>query len=96
MLENSDTSNIIKQNRSAALNWWIEIHTSNPNCIYYFGEFENYMVAAEEQYGFVRDLIVEGAIVISLEIKQCQPQQLTIYQHQTEAIAFPIAIAFNG
>ena len=38
--------------------------------------------------------------IISLEIKQCQPQQLTIYKYQTELvpIALPslLAIAANS
>ena len=100
MLENSDTSNIIKQNKSAVLDWWIEIRTSNPDCLYFFGEFESYVAAAKEQHGFISDLKTEGANIVSLKIKQCQPQQLTICEYQTEigTISLPslLAIAFKG
>ena len=77
-------TNIDRSQTQRKLDWWIEIYTGNPNCIYYFGGYESYLAAAKERYGFVRDLKTEGARVISIKIKQCQPQQLTICEPQTE------------
>ncbi len=63
---------------SSAQNWWVEIHTTNPQCIYYFGPFETALEARNLQSGYVEDLRQEQAQVILVKIQPCQPQQLTI------------------
>ena len=60
------------------LHWWLEIHTINPQCTYYFGPFETALEARSLQAGYLEDLRQEEAQVMTIEIKQCQPQQLTI------------------
>ena len=57
--------------------WWIEIRTANPLCIYYFGAFESFTAAVQAQYGYILDLLAEEAKILSAEIKQCQPEHLT-------------------
>ncbi len=59
-------------------NWWIEIHTNNPPCTYYFGPFETAFEAQALQAGYLEDLQQEQAQIITVAIKQCQPQKLTI------------------
>lgn len=75
------------------LKWWIKVRTSNPNCVYYFGAFESLSEAAQKRFGFIKDLKTEEAEIVSLEIKQYQPQQLTICN--SEEIASEIKIANN-
>ena len=60
--------------------WWLEIHTENPQCIYYFGPFDSAGEARDLQDGYLEDLMAEQAQIVAVEIKQCQPQQLTICQ----------------
>jgi hypothetical protein len=59
------------------LPWWVEISTSQPHCLYYFGPFESAVEAEVYQPGYVEDLQREGAEEIRVEIKQCHPQILT-------------------
>ena len=63
---------------SPARNWWVEIQTNNPQCTYYFGPFETSVAASDLQDGFLEDLRQEQAQIITVEIKQCQPEELTI------------------
>ena len=58
--------------------WWIEILTNNPSYIYYFGAFKNHWEARWSKNGYIQDLEEEGAEIINIQIKQCQPKQLTI------------------
>ncbi|ACK64654.1 Domain of unknown function DUF1816 [Rippkaea orientalis PCC 8801] len=62
---------------SLGLPWWVEISTTHPNCLYYFGPFDSAEEALSYQDGYVEDLREEGAQNITLYIKQCQPQVLT-------------------
>lgn len=59
------------------MSWWVEITTSNPRCLYYFGPFDSPEEAQMNQEGYVEDLQEEGAQEISVKIKQCQPLVLT-------------------
>ena len=61
-----------------ARHWWVEIHTNNPQCTYYFGPFETALEARGLQEGYLEDLRQEQAQVITVAIKQCQPKHLTI------------------
>ena len=65
--------------------YWVEIKTNNPTCIYYFGHFDHPLAAKLMQQGYIKDLLDEGAIVVSVKIKRCKPEQLTIIQAEKEA-----------
>ena len=62
--------------------YWIEITTKQPYCIYYFGPFDSCKEAQQMQHGYIEDLVAEQAIVISVEIKRCQPPELTIAEEE--------------
>ncbi len=57
--------------------WWIEIKTTIPQCLYYFGPFDSYEEAQLHLPGYIEDLIEEKAINILVSIKKCQPNNLT-------------------
>ncbi|MEL4897520.1 DUF1816 domain-containing protein [Crocosphaera sp. Alani8] len=59
------------------LPWWVELTTTRPHCIYYFGPFDNFAEAYGHYGGYVEDLQEEGAEGIIINIKQCQPLVLT-------------------
>ena len=61
-----------------ARHWWVEIETKTPQCTYYFGPFESAEVARDSLEGYLEDLRLEGARGITFQIKQCQPEHLTI------------------
>lgn len=61
------------------LGWWVEIRTALPNCTYYFGPFSSRQEADYAQVGYFEDLKQEGAHGIIIQIKQCQPRELTSY-----------------
>ena len=61
------------------LNWWVKIVTALPNCTYYFGPFSSRQEADCAQVGYFEDLKQEGAHGISIQIKPCQPRELTSY-----------------
>jgi hypothetical protein len=67
---------VIKPNFSS-LPWWVEIATSQPKCLYYFGPFESFAEALSHQSGYIEDLQSEAAVGINAQIKQCQPEVLT-------------------
>ena len=59
--------------------WWLEIKTTKPYCLYYFGPFDSRQEARLHQDGYVEDLVEEQAEGISIKLlKQCQPKELTI------------------
>lgn len=59
--------------------WWVEIITKKPDCIYYFGPFASHREAQISQLGYIEDLERERPKLIAIEIKQCQPTELTIF-----------------
>ncbi len=63
--------------KHVALPWWVEIITTYPQCLYYFGPFDSPEEARTFQSGYIEDLEAEGAEGIAVKIKQCQPQVLT-------------------
>lgn len=65
-----------KQN-GIELEWWVEIVTAFPICTYYFGPFSSRQEADLAQVGYFEDLKQEGAQEITIQIKQCQPRELT-------------------
>ena len=62
--------------------WWVEIVTKTPDCKYYFGPFVSHRQAQLSQLGYIEDLERERPKLISIEIKQCQPKELTIFEDE--------------
>lgn len=60
------------------LDWWVEIITLQPCCIYYFGPFESAAAAQLAEPDYLKDLNQEGAQGIVSQVKQCQPKCLTV------------------
>ncbi len=60
--------------------WWVEIVTKKPDCTYYFGPFASHMEAQLSQLGYLEDLEQERPQLIAIDIKQCQPKELTIFE----------------
>ncbi|MBW4573006.1 MAG: DUF1816 domain-containing protein [Tolypothrix carrinoi HA7290-LM1] len=60
--------------------WWVEIITNQPCCTYYFGPFFSSHEAERFLPGYVEDLEQERCQEIRLQIKQCQPKELTIFE----------------
>ncbi len=58
--------------------WWIIILVDKPMYVYYFGAFENYYEAKNSKREYVEDLKEEGAEIVGIQIKLCQPKKLTI------------------
>lgn len=62
-----------------AKSWWVEISTTQPRCIYYFGPFDTETEASQAKAGYVEDLEQEGAQDIQATVMNCQePEELTI------------------
>ena len=57
---------------------WIEVHTENPQCTYYFGPFMTEREASEACAGYREDLEQEGAQGIQSIVKRCKPRVLTV------------------
>lgn len=66
--------------RATKIPYWIEVKTENPSCIYYFGHFDSPFAAKLMIKGYIKDLIDEDAKVISVILKQSEPEQLTIVE----------------
>ncbi|PIG93373.1 DUF1816 domain-containing protein [Gloeocapsopsis sp. IPPAS B-1203] len=64
--------------QQAATDWWVEITTLSPRCVYYFGPFATKDEAKAAYPGYVKDLDGEGAKGIIVVIQRCQPKELTI------------------
>jgi hypothetical protein len=64
--------------------WWIEVMTTQPLCIYYFGPFSNPQEAKAMQPGYIEDLTQEGVKSIQAVVKQCQPTRLTVFDDQDQ------------
>ncbi len=77
MLSKSST-----EEKTIEFGWWVEIVTTMPACIYYFGSFASPKEALYAQSGYLEDLKQEGAKENSLQIKSCQPSELTIFEDE--------------
>ncbi|HEY9810351.1 MAG TPA: DUF1816 domain-containing protein [Halomicronema sp.] len=62
------------------LAWWVEIITTEPACTYYFGPFISAKEALLSKDDYIEDLEQEQAKGITVQIKQCHPQELTIFE----------------
>ncbi|BAY60232.1 DUF1816 domain-containing protein [Calothrix sp. FACHB-1219] len=76
--------------------WWVEIVTQNPRCTYYFGPFINAVEANLSIKGYVEDLESEGAQGITVTVKRCKPDSLTIAEDLGERIDRKVTPAFSG
>ena len=81
---------------SMGLAWWVEIQTSSPRCVYYFGPFATVQEATEHQSGYVEDLQAEGAQSLVVVIKRCRPTQLTIEEPTEDAASDLLATNLAG
>ncbi|HEY9637212.1 MAG TPA: DUF1816 domain-containing protein [Coleofasciculaceae cyanobacterium] len=63
--------------------WWVEIVTKKPDCTYYFGPFVSHREAQLAQLGYIEDLEQERPQLIAIDIKQCQPKELTIFENES-------------
>ena len=75
--------------------YWVKITTEQPYCIYYFGPFLNVQEAQSAQPGFIEDLQSEDAKSIKVEIKRCQPEELTSFDESSDSLDFKPALAFE-
>lgn len=74
--------------------WWVKITTVEPNCVYYFGPFEDEDEAVQAKPGYVEDLEQEGALQIQTSLQSgSEPKELTI---EFESVAEPAAMASVG
>jgi hypothetical protein len=64
--------------------WWVEIATAMPCCTYYFGPFASSKSAQLSLAGYIEDLEKEGARDLTLQIKQCTPKKLTIFEEEVD------------
>lgn len=62
----------------ADADWWVEVTTEEPSCIYYFGPFDHQQEAEAASPGYVEDLQNEGAQDIHAIVKRCKPEAITI------------------
>ncbi|MEG3842704.1 DUF1816 domain-containing protein [Microcoleus sp. herbarium14] len=60
------------------LAWWVEVKTSVPRCIYYFGPFLTASEAQAAKAGYVEDIENEGAEGLGVAIYRCKPINLTV------------------
>lgn len=67
------------------LAWWVEITTTQPRCIYYFGPFTSAGEAHKAKPGYIEDLEQEGAEDIQATVKRCKPKDLTVFDEPEAA-----------
>jgi hypothetical protein len=64
--------------------WWVKITTISPHCLYYFGPFDSFEEAIQEQVGYLEDIETEGARGISISIERGDPHRLTVFDGDAE------------
>ena len=74
---------------------WIEIVTDSPRCTYYFGPFSSKSEAEAAKLGYIEDLELEGCKGMTVMVKRCNPDNLTVYD---ESLDFKLDrfVAFSG
>lgn len=82
--------------QNLGLAWWVEVSTQNPRCTYYFGPFLNGAEAQAASQGYVEDLETEGAQGITVNVKKCKPENLTIAEDLGELIDRKVQPVFSG
>jgi Domain of unknown function (DUF1816) len=78
----SKNDNRNHNNETSELNWWLEVGTIHPICIYFFGPFEDPLEAEFSKEGFSQDLEGENARLLYSDVKLCKPRQLTIERNE--------------
>jgi len=68
------------------LAWWVEITTVQPYCTYFFGPFESRQEAELFLPGYIEDIEQEGCEKIGIQLKQCKPQELTVFEEEQQMI----------
>jgi hypothetical protein len=68
--------------------YWVEVITESPHCIYYFGPFQRFIEAKAACPGYIDDLQTEGALGIKVIIKRCRPDELTIFDEEVSYSSF--------
>ncbi len=96
MLWNNLKESLTSTFQNFGLAWWVEIATQNPRCTYYFGPFLNTAEAETASKGYVEDLEMEGAQGITINIKKCKPEHLTISEDLGELIDHKVKPVFSG
>ncbi|MEP0799299.1 DUF1816 domain-containing protein [Funiculus sociatus] len=66
--------------------WWVEIATTEPRCIYYFGPFDNSAQAAAACPGYIEDIHKEKAQGMKVKIKLCKPEALTVCDEENDEL----------
>jgi Domain of unknown function (DUF1816) len=102
-LQNEEVSVRISEYWANALHfwgraWWIEVSTSQPSCLYYFGPFANSKEAERLMAGYVEDLESESAQGIRTKIKRCKPDKLTVEggnEQHDQKLAYALKMAGN-
>jgi hypothetical protein len=74
---------------------WVQIITTNPSCTYYFGPFITIKEAKLAQWGYIDDLLEEGAEILSVDIKQCKPRELTVLEDELAENSYPSSPEFS-
>ncbi len=64
--------------------WWVEVTTTEPHCVYYFGPFDSSKDAEAARPGYLEDLEKEGAKGIIASVKRCKPKAMTIVEGLAE------------
>lgn len=78
------------------LAYWVEIVTDYPKCTYYFGPFLSKEEANKAKDGYVEDLQRESAQGISVVIKRCKPDKLTIFDEKAEMSKFRTLLTYSS
>jgi len=65
--------------------WWVEVTTTSPLCLYYFGPFETITQAMVDRDGYIEDLVEEKACGITVVLKQDLPSNLTVFAESEPA-----------
>lgn len=78
---------LLGEDAISAWGWWIELQTAQPSCLYYFGPFANVSEAENSKLGYIQDLQEEGAQNITVKVRWCKPEQLTILRDKP----FPVS-----
>lgn len=74
---------------------WVQIITINPSCTYYFGPFLTVKEAKLAQWGYIDDLLEEGAEILSVDIKKCKPIELTVFEDEFAKNSYPSSPEFS-
>lgn len=74
---------------------WVKIITTNPSCTYYFGPFITIKEAKLAQWGYLDDLLEEGAEILSVDIKQCNPRELTVFEDEFAENSYHSSLEFS-